>query len=500
MMGEKSRFIEEDLAKDMLHHLTKSLSGAEPAVSLSISGFGVHWHIDASAGARTCHINCFNYVADGLRRVKRMRKREASRFSFRDISRKYPGAEFLIVFRDVSDRACEERTSERDPEGRFYTSKAVVACIRRWVLDVATKDDLYEAFPCVDIRKRALLELVGYVTSYCALHGISMRIEIEPGKFGDGGEVRIEGTGRLLRIDASRMPEDRCFRCTVELRNTVVGSVKAASFPEIAKAAQVWIVEEASVTGIGSAVPQLTIHPYADFFERGDYAGWHWNREIHWAREDRKSCESQYMACYLPLLELLGADPVTRRFFTFTSMGRLAFSRCSEYPYATAGMPWVWADRSAYPKPLGYSAGHDRHCSTCEVEGDAGVVFQFLKRYLANVWESGVYGELVHALIEPANYILTEQGSALGVLQGEARDVAFARAVEGGRTCTLMFAKDKEPSIFLVTFDRESGKPMGHAYCHRMIQVVALMRRWLEFHQEPDSFMALADEFMVYGD
>ncbi len=496
-MGEPEKSIQECLARALLSYLSERFQSSQPAIEFTIWGTGRFWEVLASAGPRSCRILCSNFESEGLSRIARLRQRASSEpADSGDLSQTYPGAEFLVIFRDESDHQEGKPSPILPPEGRFYASAAVAKCIQRWVVSMASKEDIYEAFSCVDICRRTLQEVTDQIDRIASVESKGVRVKLIDDRLGDPKiSLVVEGVDRAVEFDACSTQEDGLIQCTL-IFGLPIGTLKTDSSAEAAHAAHSWVVDEVSELELFRLFPKMLFTDFVDEIMRGDFFGLHWKREIKCARVERESADGYYAACFLPLLERIEEDARTRRFYSFYSMGRLCFSRCSKFPFATAGLPVVQASRSAYPEPAGYWAT----CGEESVKGDVDEIFEFLKQRLSAITESGVYGNCQDALFLPAKKLLDELGSRIYITRRDLFGGFTAAAPERGRHCTLNFSRDPSFKPYLVSFESEEERTVGHGQFSVMTSVVDALRGWLELKQNLIVIATLADKFEICKD
>jgi len=494
-MGELEKSIQECLARALLSYLSEHFQSSQPVIELTIWGTGKFWEVLASAGPRACRILCSSYESEELSKIARLRQRAGSEAADSDdLSKMYPGAEFLVIFRDESDHQEGKPSPTLPPEGRFYASAAVAKCIQRWVVLMASKEDIYEAFSCVDICRRTLQEVTDQIDRIASVESKGVRVKLIDDRLGDPKiSLVVEGVERAIEFDACSTQEDGIIQCTL-IFGLPIGTLRTDSSAEASHAAHSWVVDEVSELELFRQFPKMLFTDFVDEIMRGDFFGLHWKREIKCARVERESADGYYAACFLPLLERIEADVMTRRFYSFYSMGRLCFSRCSKFPFATAGLPVVQASRSAYPEPAGYWAT----CGEESIKGDVDEIFEFLKHQLSEVAESGVYGNCQDALILLAKQLLDELGSPIRVEPGESLGKASAAAPKCGRRCTLQFSHDPSFMPYLVSFEAEDRKTVGRGQFRGMNSVVDALRGWLEHKQDLFMITTYAHRFEIY--
>jgi hypothetical protein len=349
----------------------------------------------------------------------------------------------------------------------------------------------------VDICRRTLLDVADQIDRIATVESKEVRGRLIDDRLGDPKiSLVVEGVDRTLEFDARSMQEDGLIQCTPLIDGTAIGTLKTGSSAEAARAAHSWVVDDVSELDFSHLFPGMIFTDFFDEIMRADFFGLHWKREIKYARAERESADGYYAACYLPLLERIEAEAMTRRFYSFYSMGRLCYSRCSKFPYAPAGLPVVQASRKAYPEPAGYWAT----CGEESVKGDVDEIFEFLKQRLSAITESGVYGNCQDALFLPAKRLLDELGSRVYIARRDLFGGVTAAAPERGRHCTFNFSRDPSFMPYLVSFEAEDKGTVGHGQFRVMTSVVDALRGWLERKQNLIVIATLADKFEICKD
>lgn len=126
-------------------------------------------------------------------------------------------------------------------------------------------------------------------------------------------------------------------RRTQLLRADALGPASAARMIEY------WIDAAAPVAAMRDLAPGVELLPFAEDFERSDYAAWHWGNLLLRAEDD------ELLGFYRPLVERIAGSAALARYFSFTSLDRLCLSRSSLYPFDTEGLPVVVPARREGP-------------------------------------------------------------------------------------------------------------------------------------------------------
>jgi hypothetical protein len=471
---------QELIARNLYDFLESTFREADPAPAIESDGGGVNWHVDASAGERTCRIHCFHYghsAADlylGLRGNTHLRTVQAA-----PLPEPYLGVEYLVCFREGEDDIVEGRTNA--PE-------QVAACVTRWVLVKGTREDVYNEFSFVDKNRRALRSLAEVIDKNQARAGSEIRTTLEQGYGGDVGvELWVYGGKRSCRLEFEKHIES--IGCAFLISGTQVASALFKADTMAAEAVHCWLDQSLSLTELLEKFAGLQLSDFAAQFERGDVAGWHWANVLNQARQEREAGVDEVLAYYLPILERVAAHPVMCKFFSFTSLNRLCFSRCSHYPFADSGMPML------APAPGGYYA----QCGEDMLQGDTDEICDFLSRHLSAVTKPPFHGCLDDCLIEPVNEMLKDQGSSIQVSHVQRMQWSDVVAVAGDRSCKLNFS-DADAMPYGVSFWGDTGEALAWGEFFKMPTMITAMRMWLESDAPLEDLVGIADKFVLDKD
>lgn len=351
---------QERIARELAPQLDAALHGLE--VGVEVTGAGFHWQVIAHTGERACTIHCFHYSVGSI-------------------------AEYYLIFRQSQrDRAAIGRT--RDVE-------ATLDAVRRW-LTGAELDELYRAHAFVDRSKRAHLHLQRAFEQALASDPIQARVALETAS-GEDFELWVYADDRSCRLTPCDGGPVAGLLC---IRTTPVIAIEVADPERAAALVREWIAARRSLADLLKRYPTAQMLPHAQRLEAGDVAGWSWAN-----LRDRAQDPESSAAPHRPWLEEVLRHPAITRFFAFTSHHRMCFSRCSDHPFATDGMPIVIPapDGNRYTVVVGARRW----------EGDVDETLELLERVLSKIADRPWHGVAAELLIEPINAELADRGSRL---------------------------------------------------------------------------------------
>ena len=438
MPGEHERATAEELSRALRAEL--------PGCTIKIEGAGVHWRATAANAQRACRVNCFWYEpprADTLvMGPSRSNAHLGSVSTGGQVARR--GAEYLVVLHDGAERIAGGRTQARTD---------VIECLRTWLIEGVTLDDLCDRWTFVDARRRALRRLAGLVVRALQSGG-GVRVTIEQEI---GYELWAYGNGRSCRIDPAGPGTTGCA--------FLIGQSQAASatlFDDLLGGAIAdWTEQRVSLSELKRCVPQLGLEPHAELLERGDVAQRHWAHLLDGARAGDRP-----LAAFLPLLELIVVRPAISRFFSFTSMISLCFSYSSHFPFVTEGLPVVDPSQGG-----GYRIALGEETWT----GDAAATTARVEELLARAPRTPFCGNEADTRIPLVNAELVRQGSLLRATRVQRRQW-FTVGIEAGRRACQDFYGGPPWSVSFL----EDGIRLGRAEYLEISAAIGSARRWLE--------------------
>jgi hypothetical protein len=252
----------------------------------------------------------------------------------------------------------------------------------------------------------------------------------------------------------------------------------AASAPQSAQVIAQWL----GGVPVGQFdLPGLHIDRHADLFEEARYSEWGWAHHLDTARAGDTA-----LALHLDLLEGLAASGSLSAFFAFTSRSTLCLSRCSHFPFDTAGLPRMTPRREG-----GWTVvwGDDRF------EGNLDTVIGRLEAgvprrpdpYLGNL-----NVRLAPLLVEAL------KGTGLSVRRPHPQPQADVLVGDGSedRDCIVRPAIDGGPGRIVF---RQSGRRAGEANPSGLHEAVELLSDWLRARVAIDDLAAAAADWRGFG-
>jgi hypothetical protein len=348
------RYEEEAHARELLALLELRVARPSAPVALAMEGAGVHWHVDARAGERSCRVHTFHYNREG--------------------------AEYYLVLSEGTQRLAE---------GRTRSSDVVPHVLQAWLLDEAPLHELFSRFPFIDRQKRALEALREKVDVVLERLGSSRRCSFQK-KIGDFYTLTVAGDARSCELEALQPGSEA--RCTFSHLGTDLAVGATSDADALATAVGRWLDSGARVDPLTREFSFVHGEPHAPSYEQGRYAEWLWEFHIAHARRSQASGSWEPMVAHLPLLERMARHPVIRRFFVFTSHEVLCFSRCPGSPFSTAGLPVIIPDqRSRAPRADPGLARYTVRAHDRKLEGSAEEVLQFVEEILTAEGDTTFY-------------------------------------------------------------------------------------------------------------
>lgn len=423
----KQQDIRETIARRLGRTVERALAADGIAAAVAAEGGGVHWHVDATHGARSCRVHCFHY-GDMAGALVIGPKGNAH---LRHVSARRPpevrsGAEFLTYFLEGAEEVASGRTQDEN---------VTVDALTRWLAG-GSLTSLHDAHEHIDREFRAHRALASALKAELLKRGTAATVKLEK-ELGPSYELWVYSEGRACQL--ASLPHGS-VGCALLLASTQVVRIEVPTSAAAIELVDSWLTEQQSIADIRSAFPGAEVSPHAEQFEAGDVAGWLWSNLL-----DGAGAGDPVLEVYRPLLLEIVARPTVSSFFAFTSLNRLCFSLCSHYPFETRAMPMV--------VPAGDETLPRYKAATAEarIEGDASEVAAFLEDVLTGVqtrpWH-GVAGEL---LIETINQALEEQGLELRasrvqrrqwwdvVLRSKTGQVRLDGPHDGKAFCSLSF-------------------------------------------------------------
>ena len=420
--------------------LAAAMTAALPATcAITVKGEGVHQSVITVCDDRRVEIDCFWYDQVGPDTLKLGMSAANAHLGAVDTGMTQEprqGAEYLVDL-------CEG--DSRIADGRTHSHGNVIGCVRAWLIERRAVTELYGEWPFIDATRRGLRHLAGLVEAALTAGGpVRVVIERDIGSelwaYGDDRSCRIdEGGGVAFLIGLSQAAH-------ATLGNDRLGAAVAA-----------WTEVGVSLSELTGRVPGLAVLPHAEILEAGDAARWHWQNLLEGARNGGPP-----LGPYLPLLELVVERPAISRFFSFTSLHWLCFSRSSNFPFVTDGLPVLSPAQDGYTIELGQERW----------TGAAAATAARLEEILSATPGTPFRGNQADVDVPQIDAELAHQGSALRARRMQRQQWYDAWVIAGDRACEVTLGGSCH-----VVF-HEAGVEHGSMTYDEGAAAVAAVRRW----------------------
>ena len=424
----------------------------------SIRGSGVRWRLVAERAPRTCEVDC-EFFGETSKALDRGETRGNTHLSVRTEPRRVPpGPEFSLRVGQGDVTRAEGRTAEIE---------AAAGAARAWLNGAAT-EDLRASFPFVGQEERARDALQDFVAD--AIPSARWIAHAGPHRWVSAGDrsirLLIEGTGVGIAFLA---------------RDLQLASGAFDDLPRACRSVQRWLGEGADLAGLACA-PEVVVHPHGALFEDGRYSQWSWAHHLDAARTGR----SDALCHHLPLLERIVASHCVTRYFAYTSLNRICFSRSSHHPFDTAGLPTISPRRGG-----GWVVawGEERH------EGGVDAVMGLLEQRLSATAETYL-GHRDEALVPTLRRALA--ATTLEVTGGTARpeERVVVSSSDGHRRCVVHADLSGLPGRLLF---HEGDRRVGEAVATGLDEAVDLLLDWLDAGMNLSDLAASASDWRGLG-
>jgi hypothetical protein len=351
------RYKEEAHARKLMALLEQTFASPPASLALAMEGAGVHWHVDARAQARSCRVHAFHYYRQGA---------------------EY----YLVLFEGTQELA----------SGRTRLIDEVAPVLQAWLLEETSLQELYSRFSFIDQQKRALEALRGKVDAVLERLGSARRCGLAQ-QLSDIYGLNVEGNERDCELEALGPGSEA--RCRFRHRGTILAVGESPDVDALATAVGRWLDAGDGVEPLTREFSFVHAEPHALAYEQGRYAEWLWDFHVSESRREQLEKSARPLVAHLPLLERMALHPVIRRFFFFTSVDALCFSRCPRYPFSTKGLPVIIPRH--HPRSLGADPGPVRYTVRCgerKMDGDVEAVCRFVEEVLTAEGDTTFYGSL----------------------------------------------------------------------------------------------------------
>ena len=457
--------IKESVARALYQQLSSSLS----QLLVSVDGAGVHWHVDIQTedGERSCRIHCFNYDAArasltlGLQGNAHLSKLRIA------MPRKHrAGAEYLIYFYSAGKPRAIGRTQEMT-----FVQDAVGS----WVADRMDLPALHERCFFVDERWRAMKDISARVTPVLKALGSQTELVIEGSpEVSEFNELWVYAGKRSCRltegarksINLELLLERTSLACLDNIGEQVAGEV-----------VKHWIGSKGTLGGVNQISSGLELSPFSLEFEAGNHSAWHWGNVMLQAEH------SDVLSFYRPILERILKSTFAARFFSFTSLSSLVFSRSALYPFDTDGMPSLYpADDSSSEKPFAIEFMSSDKSLKNNAESEtftARQAFDLIEKILSREPILPYFGDLESRVMSEVNAELEAIGSELraSLIQKQqwAKLVVYGK---NGQFCELQGQKTQSAILTLFSSANSDSKIRSSLESSPQ-QIATLLQEWL---------------------
>lgn len=428
-------FPEEAAARELYAHLL------EVGSDVRLEGEGVHWHVRLTAPPRGCVVDCFVYppAPDLVLGPNPKNARASGRPTFE----RKQGVEYHLVLGEHGARVAGGRTQDRD---------VLKACVRRWLDDRVSFDELQREWPFVDQTRRRMREIGAELAPLIGDHARWV-IEAEIGY-----ELWVYGEGRSCQIHPPR------GALAFHLGQQQVAFAEGVASP--AREAARWVVDRPTLDELARILPGVRVERHAELLARGEHAAWHWA-----FMRERMADPGDVLFRMRGLVERMLARPTFTRFFTFTSLTRLCFSASSHFPWVNRGLPPVDLDEEGRVWIGDQSMSEDEALSR-------------LEELLASYPVEPFFGSAPHHELPILERALVEAGSDLRPVLRQRRQWFGVVIERGDRACRVGF---EDRSLGL----HEGPTQVGHVRARTSAGLIAALSAWVE-RREPFEHMQAA--------
>ncbi len=457
--------IEELIARALYQRISDSLS----QLSTSIDGAGVHWHVDIQTedGERSCRIHCFNYDAAlpsltlGLRGNTHL-----SKLRIATPPKHRVGAEYLIYFHSAGKPRAIGRTQE---------ITFVQDAVGGWVADRMDLSALHKRCFFVDERWRAMKDISARVTPVLKALGSQTELVIEGSpEVSEFNELWVYAGKRSCRltegarksINLELLLERTSLACLDNIDEQIAGEV-----------VKHWIDSKGTLGGVNQISSGLELFPFALEFEAGNHSVWHWGNVMLQAEH------SDVLSFYRPVLERILKSTFAARFFSFTSLSSLFFSRSALYPFDTDGMPCLYpADEPSGEKPFAIKFMPSDRSLENNAQPEtftAQQAFDFIEKILSREPISPYFGDLESRAMNEVNDELkaveSELRAQLIQKQQWAKLVVYGK---NGQFCELQ-SRARQRIVSTLFSSSDSELEIRSSLESSPRQIATLLQEWL---------------------
>ena len=389
----KTPRIEETIARDLLHQL--EIAFAKDNVNVSFGVGGVNCNVDVGSGVLNCSIHC----------VLMLDMRGNAHLS------QMPQQQKLIEKQDAQYLVRFNTEDQRQATGRTQDSREVEDAVRDWVIQQFDLHKMHKKYAFVDAHYRAVNNLIEQINIELSQIGSTVYCLLDSDFNLNYGRELVEAWAYAGERSCQLKPGDlNTIQCVLLEKRTPLAIGSNLSYQSAARAISLWMDKNQSTNQVQEVVANVVPVEFADVFERGEYAAWHWHNVLKQVSND--DSVGAFYAVYLPIYERIPNSQYIKNFFSFTSYNILRFSNCSLYPFDTDNLPTLspFGDlTNERPYVLGWTKGKKENSKVC----NAQEAFDSLEEILSVQVKTPYFGSLTDQLVDRVNSHLIDLGSQL---------------------------------------------------------------------------------------
>jgi hypothetical protein len=350
--------------------------------------------------------------------------------------------------------------------GRTQRLDEAAHAVRDWLLAGCDLGAMYAAHVFVDQHLRALGSMSERVDRELAMLGSALRVAPDEDWAGrEFTEAWIYDGPRSCWLTPGAGER---LSLALLLHRTQIAQVEDLEVEIAARAIASWFGPDGSVAAVQRVAPRCEPARFAAAFERGDYLAWHWGNVLE------EADSSSVLALHRPLLDRIATSDVARRFYSFTSLNRLCFSRCSLYPFDTDGLPMVHPVRDGRDVVYVIGVGDAERG-----RGDAREALACIERVLAAEPQPAYFGNIDDRTCDEVNAALAARGSHLRARREQHRQwMRIAVRAADGAWCEIK--TERRGHLSMVPRDRDGARPADAPRVEGDTSaIVDAMERWL---------------------
>lgn len=377
------------------------------------------------------------------------------------------GAEYLIYFHSIGKPRAIGRTQE---------IASVQDAVKSWVADRMDLPALHECCFFVDERWRAMKDISTRVNPVLKALGSQTELVIEGlPEISEFNELWVYAGKRSCRLTEGAR---RSINLELLLERTSLACLDNIGEQVAGEVVKHWIDSEGTLGGVNQISSGLELSAFALEFEAGNHSAWHWGNVMLQAEH------SDVLAFYRPILERILKSTFAARFFSFTSLSSLVFSRSSLYPFDTDGMPCLYpADDPSGEKPFAFefmSSAKSLKSDAMSETFTAQQAFDLIEKILSREPILPYFGDLESRIMNEVNAELEAIGSGLraSLIQKQqwAKLVVYGKE---GKFCELQGRKTQRVSLTLFG-SADSDSKIRSSLESSPQKIATLLQEWME--------------------